>query len=293
MTAAACGIAAAVERCLACPRCRAPVRLRGESLECCNRACTQELLISHDVVVAADAGVGSFFDRTHGAMSATVRQTGTRAMCYTWQARWLEERLDAVASSGAIVVDVGCGPELPYRRCREHLLVGVDASFEAVRRNRQLDVRVFGRASRLPLRDASVDAIVCFYLLHHLVGNSIEGNHANLRAAFREFGRALKPGGHIYAFEVSPLPPFYEVQRAVWPLVRRLYPGLDMFFWSAQVTREVGLAALPPKTTFALHRFSCPFWVAFPFVFARPWLRLPRALFPFRAYGYEWCVRAA
>ena len=33
MTAAACGIAAAVERCLACPRCRAPVLLRGESLE--------------------------------------------------------------------------------------------------------------------------------------------------------------------------------------------------------------------------------------------------------------------
>ena len=212
-------------------------------------------------------------------------------MCYSQQTNWVGVRLSDL-QAGEVVVDVGCGPRLPYRRSARYFLVGVDASLESVRLNEEVDLRIFGSSSHLPFRDRSVDAIVCFYLLHHLVGRCVRENYANLETTFREFGRVLKPGGCIYGFEVSPVPPFFEIQRAVWNVVRRVYPRLDMFFWSAPAMREVSLRSLPVGTHLRREAFHCPFWVMFPFVFAWPRFQLPRGLYPFRAYGYEWRIPA-
>jgi SAM-dependent methyltransferase len=189
-----------------------------------------------------------------------------------------------------VVVDVGCGPRLPYSRSRQYFLVGVDASFESVRLNRAVDLRIFGSASCLPFKDCSVDVVLCFYLLHHLIGHRVPENYALLEGAFREFGRVLRPGGSIYAFEVNPVHPFFAVQTALWYIARRLWKRLDMFFWSVRAIRRISLKVLPAGTELLQQEFHCPFWVMFPFVFAWPGFQLPRGLYPFRAHAFEWRV---
>ena len=230
----------------------------------------------------------SFFDDTHALMSVTTMQRGTQCMCYTQQTNWIDMRLENLPPDESVVVDVGCGPRLPYQRSQRYFLVGVDASFESVRLNEEVDLRIFGSASCLPFKDNSIDVIVCFYLLHHLTGHSVSENCANLRNAFREFARVLKGDGHIYVFEVIPIPPLFAIQWVVWDLVRRIYPRLDMFFWSTRLLREIASSSLPAGTKLIERGFRCPFWVTFPFVFAWPMVQLPRYLFPFRARGFEW-----
>jgi SAM-dependent methyltransferase len=275
---------------LACPKCHSPVETVGEAFQCTNRGCGYTLRLFGGVVLAKERLQESFFDGTHRKMSATTQLSGTRRMCYTQQTDWIDRQLGNLPPGEGVILDVGCGPRLPYARSDRYFLVGVDASLESVRLNEEVDLRVFGSSSGLPVRDASVDAIVCFYLLHHLVGGGVSEHYRNLEETFREFGRVLKPGGRLYAVEVSPIRPFFEIQRAAWGLVRRLYSRLDMFFWSTRAMREVSLRSLPAGTRLLQQEFHCPFWVMFPFVFAWPHFQLPRCLFPFRAYVYEWCL---
>jgi len=264
--------------------------MEGEVLRCKNSGCGRALKVIDGVVLAEEHQRSSFFDDSHAQMSMTTQQRGTRCMCYSQQTKWVDMRLGDLRPGDRVVVDVGCGPRLPYRRSTRYFLVGVDASLESVRLNGEVDLRIFGSSSRLPFRDRSVDAIVCFYLLHHLVGHCVRENYANLEATFREFGRVLRPGGCIYGIEVSPLPPFFWIQRAVWGIIRRIYPKLDMFFWSTHAMDEVSLRSLPLGTHMLRKVFHCPFWVTFPFVFAWPRLQFPRCLYPFRAYVYEWQI---
>ena len=276
-------------RILACPDCRSPLGVGDGFLRCTKGGCDRVVRIVDNVFVLEEERLQtSFFDCTHELMSKTINQRGTRCMCYSQQTKWLDLQLDALSSGERVVVDVGCGPSLPYKRSERHYLVGVDLSFESVRRNNEVDLRVFGSATRLPFRDSSVDAIVCFYLLHHLVGRSVRENYLNLERAFSEFARVLKPGGCVYGFEVTPLWPAFFLQRLMWNTVRRVYPQLDMFFWSGQALRILSLGRMPKGTELRRREFKSSPWITFPFVFAWPGLRLPRMMFPFRAYVYEW-----
>ena len=51
-----------------------------------------------------------------------------------------------------------------------------------------------GDATALPLPDRSVDAVFCYHLLHHA---------QEWRAAVREAARVLRPGGRLYAAEMT------------------------------------------------------------------------------------------
>lgn len=96
--------------------------------------------------------------------------------------------------SGALVLDVGCGDGV----VAEHLarrsglrVVGVDVSTGLLRQGRDrcpgLDLRE-GSAERLPLPDASVDAVLAECVL------SIVGDPG---AALAEWARVLRPGGRL------------------------------------------------------------------------------------------------
>ncbi len=273
---------------LACPDCHAALMLDEGTLRCTKQSCGRVLVLSDDVVMVDERIHVSFFDCVVEVMSN--RDPGTRRVFYAQQAKWLESRL-AEFPGRTVVVDVGCGPKLPYRRSREYFLIGVDPSFESIRRNDEVDLRVFGYAARLPLRNGSVDVLVCFYSLHHMVGDSVSDNQLCVQRAFSEFGRVLKPGGHVYAYENSPPWPVDLLQRAVWNVAKSVFPHqLDMFFWSARALRDVSLKCLPSGTELRRREFKGSPWVIFPFVCAWTRLKLPRLLYPLRTYVYEWTI---
>ncbi len=273
---------------LACPDCHGPLILHEETLRCTMQSCRRVLVlsVSDDVVMAEERLHFSPFDYVVEVMSA--RDPGTRCVFFSQQTKWLDFRLARLLGEEPVVVDVGCGPKLPYRRSRRYFLIGVDPSFESVRRNDEVDLRVFGKAARLPLRDASVDVVLCSYSLHHMVGQSVSDNRLCVQRAFSEFGRVLKPGGYVYAFDNSPPWPVDLLQRAVWNIAKGIYAQLDMFFWSWGALRDISLQCLPGGAEFRRWEFKGSPWVIFPFVCAWTHLKLPRLLFPLRTYAYEW-----
>ena len=101
---------------------------------------------------------------------------------------------------GEVLVDVPVGGAPPLRSASGRLqgtYIGIDLSPGMLRRAVReraaegLDNVLLARADalRLPLRDRSVDRILCFNGLHVL---------PDKRAALREFRRVLKPGGQIW-----------------------------------------------------------------------------------------------
>jgi SAM-dependent methyltransferase len=98
------------------------------------------------------------------------------------------------------VADIGCGPGhvAAYLSGLGVTVVGVDISSRmCVAANRQRSIAsAAGDMAALPLASASIEAIVCFYAVIHL-------DTAERDAAYSEFARVLRPGGHVLvAFHV-------------------------------------------------------------------------------------------
>ena len=104
--------------------------------------------------------------------------------------------LDAVAElADGPVLDVGCGPgHVAAYLARRVPVVGVDLSPQMCA---HASVPVCaGDMTALPFRSHSVSALVCLYAVIHL-------DAAERAAAYAEFARVLRPGGHaLVAFHV-------------------------------------------------------------------------------------------
>jgi SAM-dependent methyltransferase len=111
--------------------------------------------------------------------------------------------LDTVAelASQGPVGDIGCGPGqvAAYVSKRGVSTIGVDLSPGMCRvALEQADLpAAAGDMGALPLASSSLGAIVCLYAVIHL-------DALQRQAAYSEFGRVLRPGGHaLVAFHVS------------------------------------------------------------------------------------------
>ena len=271
---------------LACPTCHASLGVDGAAIACTDDACHFDGLIVDDVVVVGDRDSKSFFDDRHQVMERGKACEGAWCLCYEAQAGVVEAALRP--RLGAVVLDVGCGPSLPYAKPDDCFVIGLEASFESIRVNRALDMRVYGTAAALPLPDQSVDAIVCFYSLHHMTGQSVEENRATALGVFREFGRVLKPAGELLVFEVSPWEPAWLAERTFWNRAKQVIGGrLDMFFYPEREYRQLGARALP-GATYSTQTFHRPMLSTFPPAFSLPWLQVPRFLYPFDVTLYRW-----
>ena len=97
-----------------------------------------------------------------------------------------------------VALDAACGTgrHAEYLAGRGHRVIGVDSSPDMLARAR---VRVppadfrHGDLDRLPVPDDHADLVVCGLALVHL---------SDLRPAFAEFARVLRPGGHLVITDV-------------------------------------------------------------------------------------------
>lgn len=122
-----------------------------------------------------------------------VNRVMTFRMDVGWRRRAIRElRL----GPGARVFDLACGTG---DFCRElehagHRPVGFDFSFGMLANAKTLAPLVQADALRLPVGEASADAVTCGFALRNVV---------SLPALFAELGRVVRPGGRIALLETS------------------------------------------------------------------------------------------
>jgi len=117
----------------------------------------------------------------------------------SWYRRRALQR--AGLQTGMSVVDVGVGTGLVAREAADlvgdgKLVLGVDPSSGMIR-NAIVPPGVrlaSGSAESIPAPDESTDFLSMGYALRHI---------SDLAAAFREFGRVLKPGGRLCVLEIT------------------------------------------------------------------------------------------
>lgn len=272
-----------VERFLACPQSHLPLTVSGGQIRCAPSGFAGSLREGVAVMMTSDQT--SFFDDKFEVMQSGHESEGEWSFCYAQQTELLSRYL----RPGQVVLDVGCGPSLPYGRPSGCMVIGLEPSFRSIRANRDVDLRVYGSATAIPMAGASVDVVVCFYSIHHMVGATTEATAANVRRAFAEFGRVLRPGGMLFVFEMTPLTLFSLAQKAFWNPVRRLAPDkLDMYFWTAASLAEIGRSQLPAGATLEKIFFGASAFTMFPPAFSLPWIKVPRLIYPLDAKLYKW-----
>lgn len=107
---------------------------------------------------------------------------------------WLSENLKGLSkeTSGEVLLDFGCGSGVVSDCGRRYFkrTYGIDISPEILKiASEKADGVICGEANGIPLKDNSVDVIVCFAVLHHLF------DHKSL---LKEVYRVLKKGGILY-----------------------------------------------------------------------------------------------
>ena len=141
--------------------------------------------------------LNELFNRTAYGYRAIDRATGFGSGL--WYRR--KSLREAGLRAGMEVLDVGCGPGLTTQGALDLVgptgrAIGLDPSSGMLHEARRGPCRqlVQGVGEQLPFPDARFDFLSMGYALRHV---------ADLRVAFREYRRVLRPGGIILLLEVS------------------------------------------------------------------------------------------
>jgi SAM-dependent methyltransferase len=161
----------------------------------------------------------------------------------------MQALIGATPRGAALDAACGTGRYSAYLARRGHKVIGVDQleSMLAIAREK-LPSATFqqGELAALPLRDGSVDSVVCALALVHI---------ADLSSAMREFARVLRPGGRAIISDVHPFLVLLAWQ-AQFPAENgqtgfmRLHPHLPSDYISAAHAAGMRLRSLaePPLT---------------------------------------------
>lgn len=274
------------EHLLACPNCHGKLERLPGALRCQK---TGRLFAISEGILNMMSPPGhaqrSCFDTMARDLLRLSRDPGFWQAFYMHQTQAVEEKLGE--ANEKVILDVGCGPNLPYLRPLGSTVVGLDASYESLRRNQYVDIRVWGSAVQLPLPAASVDVIICFYSLHHMIGETIYETETLVAQAFAEFRRVLRRGGDLLVVDVAPWWSVWLAQRLLWNRARRwLGQSLNAFFWRRSVLEAVAADYFPLRIETRTVRI--PPLLVFPFACASWSPRLPRLLYPFSMALFHW-----
>jgi SAM-dependent methyltransferase len=268
---------------LGCVKCGIAPLTNTDNAVVCGR-CGWSAQVVDNVVNALGEGVDADFDSLYVTMQENNTTDVISKIMYSRQSALVESMM----KPGLVVLDIGCGPSVPYKKTPGVFLVGLDPSFASVRRNDVLDLALCGSATALPLGNHSVDLIVCFYSIHHMVGDRIAETVTNVNNAFSEFARVLKPNGTLLVFEVCPWPFFGVVQKVLWPIARRFIGNaVNYYFWKKRDLGKVSEQHLAGYRHSVKTYHSSP-WAVFPPIFTLQWLKLPRFLYPLSVTLLAW-----
>jgi ubiquinone/menaquinone biosynthesis C-methylase UbiE len=221
----------------------------------------------------------TYFDAHYGDLSRVTATEGTYDLCYRQQIALVE----SLIAPGMTVLDVGCGPAIPYKATGAHV-IGLDPSAASLAANLRVNEPIVGTAERIPLEAHSVDLTVALYALHHMTGRDARETWQIRTNALLEMWLVTKRGGHVLVFEVTPNRLGAALQAWLWPTAKRLLGDrLDAYFWPAGVYDN----AMPfaPHTVTA---FPSSPWTWFAPLLALPWLKIPRFLYPMTPTLYCW-----
>ena len=227
----------------------------------------------------------SFFDDKFKVMAVGHSvKGGDWRIAYDQQVRMIEKLIE----DKKIVLDVGCGPQIPYKKSAQNTLIGVEYSFHSIAANKMVDLPVCASAAVLPLRDQSTDVILAVYSVHHMIGSSKEETQNTVMKVFQEFFRVIRPGGNILVIEMAPIEPFGFLQDFFWDIAKKaLGSSLDQFFWTPNRLKKACNNLKGWKDP-QIISFASSWWECFPPIFSLPWLKIPRFLYPLRPIGYLW-----
>jgi ubiquinone/menaquinone biosynthesis C-methylase UbiE len=156
-----------------------------------------------------------------GQTSETTRDnykwysTTQRSMSYRME--WLQKHIP-----GKVFIDYACGNgdnAIAVAKMGAALAIGIDISDISIRNATEAaaaeglsDRCIFftGDCENTGLPDASIDVILCSFMLHHL----------DLRYAYPEMARILKPGGAVFAQEALAYNPAIQAYRRLTPEMR-------------------------------------------------------------------------
>lgn len=268
---------------LACVECRGMLSNEKDGYRYCDK-CRKPYPLRMGVFVTDPNEEFSFFDTEHENMLEGKKDQGTLDVFYSDQCRHLLQL--AAARPPGLIMDIGCGPTLPYVPPEGWGVVGVDPSLQSICKNDLASLKLQAKAQSMPIRSGSIDIVVCFYSIHHMTVRSPAQNRASVRAALKEMRRVLKPSGLLVVFEVNPRQPFLWIQQKFWGLAKWLLGRrLDAYFWGRQefpdlVRESLGDVRIESK------EFVAPAGAKFPPVINLPWLRIPRSLYPFSVSAY-------
>jgi ubiquinone/menaquinone biosynthesis C-methylase UbiE len=107
---------------------------------------------------------------------------------------WLCNTLKELSemTSGEVLLDLGCGSGVVMNSGKVHFkkVYGIDISPEMLKIAKGASDRVIcAESSSIPLKDNSVDVVVCFAVMHHILDH---------RPLLKEIFRVLKKGGLLY-----------------------------------------------------------------------------------------------
>jgi SAM-dependent methyltransferase len=273
---------ALIQKHLACVHCKGALKFTQSRYEC--EPCDRTYDFSEGVFFAKERKAAHYFDAAHQVMQEGNESPEISTLCYSQQSRLTT----GLIKPGDVVVDIGCGPSIHYEKPRDCVLIGLDPSFESIRENLSVDIRIFGGAEAAPFADKSVDRIFLFYSIHHMIGRTVEENTANLAASLRECGRLVREKGTLVVFDMSPWWPAWHAQRLAWNSAKGvLADKLDMYFWRESALKDLAEKVVPAKA-FESHSFKVSPFLMFPPVFGLPNFKIPRFLYPFDINMYKW-----
>jgi SAM-dependent methyltransferase len=276
-------------RVLACPRCRKS-HLDIAAERCICTGCNWQGEMRGKIFSALPEAQEARFDTLHEAIEAQNNHPVVWRWFYARQC----EAIAAALQPGRIALDLGCGPEAPYDKPAGALIVGADLSRASLEDNRDIDLGVHASATALPIADRSIEAVIAFYVFHHMVGDNVAATRSNVEAGFAELGRIAKPGAEILVFEICPWAPAWIVERVGWTASRRVIGKfIDFLFWPREFYEALGRRAFGEAAKFERIRYGLKWNAWFTPVIGLSWLSVPRFAYPFNLYLFRWRLPAA
>ncbi len=192
----------------------------------------------------------SFFKDNIAAYSSSVQELDTYARIRT--------SVDQVLDGIGTLLDIGNGGVFDYETARVQRIIALDLFLDQLPESYRCPPNVSlrtGSALAVPEADCSVDGVLMVMLLHHLIGKTVHESLQNVKRAFQEAYRVLKPGGKLVIVESCIPDWFYRIEKLVFrvsvPLIGKFmehpatlqYPAEDIALLIEEVTGRA------PETT--------------------------------------------